>query len=61
MEQRVKYGTYPVTMAAANWINVLTALGAMRDEYLKLGFPGLAEDVEHTRQMVESQVMENRT
>lgn len=59
MEQ-IKYGTYPATLTASDWSNILTALGGMRDEYVRLGLNGLAEDVERTLTYLRPQVTENR-
>jgi hypothetical protein len=56
--ERVKMGTYAVTLTAADYIRILTSLGAMRDEYTSLGLAGLAEDAERTRANVEAQVMQ---
>lgn len=57
---QVKFGTYPVTLTAYGWTQVLMALGAMRDEFEKLELFGLAEDANQVWQKVHDQVMEDR-
>ncbi len=57
-EEHIRYGTYTIKpMPAAGWLRILTALGAMRDEYQRLGLYGLAEDAERTLSEVQRQVL----
>ena len=57
--ERVKYGTYSVMLTAGSWSRILVAVGAMRDEYARMGFHGLAEDCERTLYGLRSQVLES--
>lgn len=58
--REVKYGTYPATLTAADWLRILTALGAMRDQYQRLGLDGLVKDTTRTLDQLTPQVTEER-
>lgn len=60
MTETIRYGTYSATLTAADWQRILVALGAMRDEYQRIGLAGLSEDAERTLNQLRPQVTTNQ-
>lgn len=56
--ERIRLGTYPVTMTAADWQHSLIALATAADEYRRLGLTETALAYERTVERLREQVME---
>lgn len=58
MEERVKAGTYTAELTAADWSNILLALGGLHDTYVRFGLTGAEESVYRTLERLRPQVMD---